>query len=112
MMEAVVTKLIASLGLLVLALAAIGCTPWSEPGPSPGPASGGRVVSSTITSTGTSLDPGVSSWRVFTSMAGDYRLRYPPEWKAKESAGSGGPVLSLLPRRDPASVCWSPLQPP
>jgi hypothetical protein len=97
MMEAVVTKLIAWVGLLVLALAAIGCTPWSEPGPSPSPASGGRVTSATLTSTGTSLNPGVSSWRVFTSMAGRYRLRYPPEWKAKESAGSGGPVLSLLP---------------
>jgi hypothetical protein len=57
----------------------------------------GRVASATITPTGTSLDPAVSSWRVFTSVAGGYRLRYPPEWKAKESTGSGGPVLSLLP---------------
>ena len=96
-MEAVVIKLFAWVGLLVLALAAIGCTPSSEPGPSPSPASAGRVASSTITSTGTSLDPAVSSWRAFTSVAGGYRLRYPPEWRAKESAGSGGPVLSLLP---------------
>ena len=91
------TKLIAWVGLLVLVLAAIGCTPWSEPGPSPSPASGGRVASSTTTPTGTSLDSAVSNWRVFTSVAGGYRLRYPPEWMAKESAGSGGPVLSLLP---------------
>ena len=94
-MEAVVTKLFARVGLLVLALAAVGCTPSSEPSPSP--ASGGRVASSTITSTGTSLDPAVSGWRVFTSMAGGYRLRYPPGWQAKESTGGGGPVLSLLP---------------
>jgi hypothetical protein len=93
----VVTKLFAWVGLLVLALVAIGCTPSSEPGSSPGPASGGRVASSTITSTGTSLEPAVSSWRLFTSVAGGYRLRYPPGWRAKESPGSGGPVLSLLP---------------
>lgn len=90
-------KLFAWAGLLVLALAAIGCTPSSEPGPSPSAASGGRVASSTIASTETSLDSAVSSWRVFTSVAGGYRLRYPPGWRAKESAGSGGPVLSLLP---------------
>ena len=98
-MEAVGTKLFAWVGLLVLALAAIGCTPSSEPGPSPSPASGGRVAPSTITPTGTSLDPAVSSWQVFTSVAGGYRLRYPPEWRAKESTGSGGPVLSLLPAK-------------
>ena len=91
------TKLSAWVGLLVLALAAMGCTPSSEPGPSPSPASGGRVASSTITSAGTPLDPAVSTWRVFTSVAGGYRLRYPPGWRAKESTGSGGPVLSLLP---------------
>ena len=96
-MEAVVIKLFAWVGLLVLALAAIGCTPSSEPGPSPSPASEGRVASSTVRSTGTSLDPAVSSWRVFTSVTGGYRLRYPPGWRAKESSGSGGPVLSLLP---------------
>ena len=90
-------KLFAWAGLLVLALAAMGCTPSRQLGPSPSPAPGGRVASSTITSTGTPLDPAVSSWRVFTSMAGGYRLRYPPGWRAKESTGSGGPVLSLLP---------------
>jgi hypothetical protein len=59
----------------------------------------GRLASSTITSTGTSLDPAVSGWTVFTSEAGGFQLRYPPGWRAKESSGSGGPALSLLPPR-------------
>lgn len=41
----------------------------------------------------------MSGWRVFTSVPGGYRLRYPPGWRVKESSGSGGPVLSLLPPR-------------
>jgi hypothetical protein len=93
----VVTKLFAWAGLLMLAFAAMGCTPSSEPGPGPGAASAGRVAASTITSTRTSLGPDVSGWPLFTSQAGGYQLRYPPGWRAKESSGSGGPVLSLIP---------------
>ena len=44
-------------------------------------------------------DSAVSGWRVFTSVPGGYQLRYPPGWRVKESSGSGGPVLSLLPAR-------------
>jgi hypothetical protein len=96
-MEAVMTKLLGPAGLLVLALAAVGCVRSTEPG-SPA-TSAVRAAPSTVVSPGSSLDPAVSTWRVFTSVPGGYRLRYPPGWRAKESTGSGGPVLSLLPRR-------------
>ena len=91
------TKLLTRAVLLVLALAAMGCARSSEPGLASSPASGGRVSSSTVTSHARPPDRAVSSWQTFTSAAGGYRLRYPPGWRAKESTGSGGPVLSLLP---------------
>jgi hypothetical protein len=82
-------------GLLALLLAGGGC---GDPAPAP-PASGsaGGRSSSAPPFPSSSLAPAVSGWPVFTSAAGGYRLRYPPGWRAKESSGSGGPVLSLLP---------------
>lgn len=88
-------KLLALAGLLVVTLAGVGCARSNEPGLSG--TSTGRNTPSTLPSPGSSLDPAPSNWRVFTSVAGGYRLRYPPGWRAKESTGSGGPVLSLLP---------------
>lgn len=96
-MEAVRTKPLVPAGLLVLALAAVGCDRSTGAGP-PG-TSEGRAAPSTVAPPGSSLDPAVSNWRVFASVPGGYRLRYPPGWRVKESTGSGGPVLSLLPPR-------------
>ena len=89
------TKLLTPAGLLVLILAAAGCTRPSEPGPEA--SSTAPTATSTLQPTGSSMDAAASNWRVFTSVPGGYRLRYPPGWRAKESTGSGGPVLSLLP---------------
>ena len=88
-------KLLAAVGLLLLALAAHGCTRSPEPGPSA--TSVVWPASSTVVPPNSSLDPAVANWPVFASTQGGYRLRYPPSWRAKESSGSGGPVLSLLP---------------
>jgi hypothetical protein len=96
-MGAVRTKPLVPAGLLVLALAAVGCDRSTGAGPSS--TSEARAAPSTVAPPGSSLDPAVSSWRVFTSVAGGYRLRYPPGWRVKEGTGSGGPVLSLLPPR-------------
>jgi hypothetical protein len=95
LMEAVMSKLVGPVGLLILALVAGGCVRSTEPGPSV--TSVAQAGSSTVVSTARSLDPAPSNWRVFTSVPGGYRLRYPPGWRVKESTGSGGPVLSLLP---------------
>jgi hypothetical protein len=92
--DAVMMKLHASAGLLALAVVAGGCARSPEPGPDA--PSTVRAASSTLASPST-LDSAVSDWRVFTSVPGGYRLRYPPGWRAKESSGSGGPVVSLLP---------------
>ena len=89
------TKLIASAGLLVLSVVAVGCARSGERGPSASSAI--STAPSTMASTGSTRPAAVANWRVFTSVAGGYRLRYPPGWRAKESSGSGGPVLSLLP---------------
>lgn len=89
------TKLLTPAGLLVLALAAGGCTRSTEA--EPPVTSAVRAAPSTVAPPASSLDPAVSNWRVFTSVPGGYRLRYPPGWRVKESTGSGGPVLSLLP---------------
>lgn len=89
------TKLLTRAALLVLILVAVGCARSSEPGRKAGSAV--PTASSTLAPAGSSLDPVPSSWQVFTSVAGGYRLRYPTGWRAKESTGSGGPVLSLLP---------------
>jgi hypothetical protein len=97
MMEAAMIKLLAPASLLVLALAAAGCARSTESGPSSASAVG--AAPSTLAPAQRSLNPAVPSWPVFTSIQGGYRLRYPPGWRAKESNGSGGPVLSLLPRR-------------
>jgi hypothetical protein len=106
-MEAVMTKLLAPAGLLVLALAAAGCAHPTKAGPpttsarstepDPSSTSAVRTTPSTVAPPKSSLDPAVSNWPVFTSVPGGYRLRYPPGWRVKESTGSGGPVLSLLP---------------
>jgi hypothetical protein len=52
-----------------------------------------------VAPTPSSLGRSPSTWPVFTSVQGGYRLRYPPGWRVKESTGTGGPVLSLLPPR-------------
>jgi hypothetical protein len=87
-MEAVMIKLLGPAGLLVLALAAAGCARSTEAGPR---------STSTVAPSSSSLDPVGANWPAFTSTEGGYRLRYPPGWRVKESSGSGGPVLSLLP---------------
>jgi hypothetical protein len=106
-MEAAMIKLLGPAGLLVLALAAAGCARPTEAGPpvtsarSTGPSSTAavRAAPSTVAPPKGSLDPAVAGWPAFTSHQGGYRLRYPPGWRVKESAGTGGPVLSLLPPR-------------
>jgi hypothetical protein len=94
-MKAAMFKLLAPVGLLVLALAAAGCARSSEPGPSSGSAV--PAAPSTVAPSSSSLDSAGANWPAFTSTEGGYRLRYPPGWRVKESSGSGGPVLSLLP---------------
>jgi hypothetical protein len=108
-MEAAMIRLLASAGLLVLVLAGAGCAGPSESGPpatsarsaEPGPSSTSavRAAPSTMAPPNRSPDSAPSNWPAFTSVQGGYRLRYPPGWRVKESAGSGGPVLSLLPPR-------------
>ena len=88
-------KLIASAGLLVLSVVTAGCARSSERGPSA--TSAISTAPSTMASTGSTMPAAGANWRVFTSVVGGYRLSYPPDWRAKESTGSGGPVLSLLP---------------
>ena len=87
------TKLLASAGLLVVVVTAGGCTGTTGADRPAGPASSGTAAPPST------ADPAVSGWPVFTSVEGGYRLRYPPGWRVKESTGSGGPVLSLLPPR-------------
>jgi len=87
-------KLLGPAGLLVLALAAAGCARSTEPGPSR--ASAVSAAPSTVAPSSSSAG---SNWPAFTSIQGGYRLRYPPGWRVKESTGTGGPVLSLLPPR-------------
>jgi hypothetical protein len=94
-MEAAMTRLLTAVGLIVLALAAAGCAGSTEPGPST--VAPVRAAPSTLASTPSSLGRPPSTWPVFTSIQGGYRLRYPPGWRVRESAGDGGPVLSLLP---------------
>jgi hypothetical protein len=96
-MEAAMLKLLGAAGLLVLVLAAAGCARSTEPGPSR--ASAVPAAPSTVAPSSSSADPAGSSWPAFTSIQGGYRLRYPPGWRVKESTGTGGPVLSLLPPR-------------
>lgn len=90
-------KLLGPAGLLVLVLAAAGCARSTEPGPSR--ASAVPAAPSTVAPSSSSADPAGSNWPAFTSIQGGYRLRYPPGWRVKESTGTGGPVLSLLPPR-------------
>jgi len=94
-MEAAMTRLLTAAGLIVLALAAAGCAGSNEPGP--GTVAPVPAAPSTVAPTPSSLGRSPSDWPVFTSIQGGYRLRYPPGWRVKESAGDGGPVLSLLP---------------
>jgi hypothetical protein len=108
-MEAAMIKLLGPAGVLVLALAAAGCARPTEGGPpatsarsaEPGPTSASAVsaAASTVAPSSNSSDPAGSNWPAFTSVQGGYRLRYPPGWRVKESTGTGGPVLSLLPPR-------------
>jgi hypothetical protein len=90
-----VLKLLVPAGLLLVALTASGCAGPAGTDPPAAPAAG--AASSTAAAPATTADPATSGWPVFTSAAGGYRLRYPPGWRAEESSGSGGPVLSLLP---------------
>jgi hypothetical protein len=94
-LEAAITRLLAPAGMVVLALLVTGCTRPAEPVSAT--TSSARVGSSTTSPPRTSLDPAVADWPAFRSVAGGYRLRYPPGWRVRESTGSGGPVLSLLP---------------
>jgi hypothetical protein len=90
-------KLLAPAGLLVVLVTAGGCARSTE---AEAPVtSAPSAASSTVAPPQSTADPAVSGWRVFTSVPGGYRLRYPPGWRVKESSGSGGPVLSLLPPR-------------
>jgi hypothetical protein len=104
-MEVAMTKLLAPAGLLVLALAATGCVHTTGAGPpassirSTGTSAPARAARSTVAPPRSSQDPSVSDWPAFASVQGGYRLRYPPGWRVIESAGDGGPVLSLLPPR-------------
>jgi hypothetical protein len=93
------TKLLVLAGLLALAVAAGGCARPTEA--EPPVTSAVRAAPSTAAPPRSAPDPAVSGWPVFTSVAGGYRLRYPPGWRVKESSGSGGPVLSLLAPRGP-----------
>jgi hypothetical protein len=90
-------RLLVLAGLLLVAVTAGGCAGTTGADPPATPAAG--AASSTVTAPASTADPAVSGWQVFTSADGGYRLRYPPGWRAKESTGSGGPVLSLLPPR-------------
>jgi hypothetical protein len=100
--------LLAWAGLLVVAATAGGCTRPTEAGPPATSAAG--PAPTTATSPASSAAPAASGWPRFTSSAGGYRLRYPPGWRVKESSGSGGPVLSLLPPKGSGItvlVTWS-----
>lgn len=87
------TKLFAVAGLAVLAIIAAACGRPAEPGRTATSPAG----TSTVAPARSSPDPALAGWPAFTSRQGGYRLRHPPGWRVKESLGSGGPVLSLLP---------------
>jgi hypothetical protein len=93
----VTTKLLAPAGLLLLAVTVGGCARSGEADPPVTPPAG--AAASTVAAPASTADPAVAGWPTFTSAAGGYRLRHPPGWRVKESSGSGGPVLSLLPPR-------------
>jgi hypothetical protein len=90
------TKRFARAGLVALTVVAAGCAHPAEPGPTATPTT--AAASTTVAGRGRP-DPAVAGWPAFTSRQGGYRLRHPPGWRVKESLGSGGPVLSLLPPR-------------
>jgi hypothetical protein len=96
-LEAAMTKLFAPAGLVALVMVAAGCTRSTDPSPSA--SSSVRAASSTVAPARSSPDSAVAGWPAFASLQGGYRLRYPPGWRIKESVGTGGPVLSLLPPR-------------
>jgi hypothetical protein len=106
----VTTKLLAPAGLLLLALSVGGCARSGEAEP---PVTPPAAAASSTAAPATTADPAISGWPVFTSVAGGYRLRYPPGWRVKESTGTGGPVLSLLaPRGAGISVLVTFTPPP
>ena len=86
-------KLLASAGLVAVAVTVAGCASTTGADRPAGPAS------TTTAAPPSTADPAVSGWPVYTSVQGGYRLRHPPGWRVKERTGSGGPVLSLLPPR-------------
>ena len=87
------TKRLALAGLLAVVVTAGGCAGTTGADQPAGP------PSSAVTAPPSTAAPTVTGWPVFTSAEGGYRLHYPPGWRVKESTGSGGPVLSLLPPR-------------
>lgn len=115
-MEATMTKLLAATGLLLLTLAAAGCARATEARP---PVTSPRSTEPAPTSTSAApatpsnvAAPAGSNWPAFTSEQGGYRLRHPPGWRVKESAGTGGPVLSLLPPRGAGITVLATFAPP
>jgi hypothetical protein len=115
-MVAAMTKLVAPTGPLVLTLAAAGCARATEAGPpvtsprstapAPTSTSAARATPSTVAA------PAGANWPAFTSVQGGYRLRHPPGWRVKESAGTGGPVLPLLPPRGTGITVLATWPPP
>ena len=105
------TKLLVPAGLLLLAVTVTACA--RPPEAAPRATSTVPAAPSTQAPPATTADPAVSRWPVFTSVAGRYRLRYPPGWRVEESTGTGGPVLSLLaPRGAGISVLVTFTPPP
>jgi hypothetical protein len=100
------TRLLVPAALLALILATGGCERSGPDRP------GASAATSTVAATASSLGPAPEGWPVFTSVAGGYRLRYPPGWRVSESSGSGGPVLSLLAPKGPGISLLATTSPP
>jgi FG-GAP repeat len=114
-MGAAMTKLLGATGVLVLTLAAAGCGRATEAGPpvtSPRPAAPAPSSTSAQPTPSTVAAPAGAGWPAFTSVQGGYRLRHPPGWRVKESIGTGGPVLSLLPPRGAGITVLATWTPP
>jgi hypothetical protein len=114
-MGAAMTKLLGATGLLVLTLAVAGCGRATEAGPpatSPRSAAPAPGSSSAQPTPSNLAAPAGADWPAFKSVQGGYRLRHPPGWRVKESTGTGGPVLSLLPPRGAGITVLASWTPP